>query len=386
MTLRIPVRTKMLVWALSRAGKTTEELAHRFPKIYEWESGEVQPTLKQLEAFASAVHVPFGYLLLPDPPDEPFPLPDFRTLNGAPLKAPSPDLMDTVRACLERQAWYRDFMRENGQDALGFVASATTADSPATIAQRIADFLDFQVEDRAGLTDADAAMREFVRKAEDAGVLIMVSGIVGSNTHRTLMTDEFRGFAIVDPLAPLIFVNSADTKSARLFTLAHELAHIWLGASALSNTGAAPVANARAEEVWCNRVAAELLVPLNALRADLREFESLDETISRLRRKYKVSALVLLRRLLDAGNLSRPEFDRAWNGEMARLIGIDAKQTSSGGDFYNTTAGRVGRRFATAVYVSALEGQTLFRDAYRMLGISKTATFNEFGRVIGVTI
>lgn len=376
----------MLVWARERAGKPLEAAKERFPKLLEWESGQTQPTLKQLEAFAAFVHVPLGYLLLPEPPEEPFPLPDFRTLNGAALEKPSPDLIDTVRACLERQSWYKDYLRQSGQGNLAFVGSAKLSDDPVSVAGRIADTLHFTVHDRIKLPDADAALREFVRSAENVGMLIMISGIVGSNTHRALRPDEFRGFAIADVAAPLVFVNGADAKSARLFTLAHEIAHIWLGESALSNSGPTPTSSARKEEVWCNKVAAELLMPLVTLSADLDSSEDLTAVVARLRKKYKVSALVALRRLLDIGYLTRQQFERAWSAEMARLNALEANQSSGGGDFYNTTAGRVGRRFARAVYISALEGQTLFRDAYRMLGISKTETFNEFGRVIGATL
>jgi len=377
----------MLIWARERAGKSQDELSARFPKIAEWEAETSQPTLKQLEDFANAVHVPFGYLFLPTPPDEPVPLPDFRTINSAVVRRPSPDLLDTVNICKERQSWFRDHVRQYGADGLNFVGSAGLNDRPEHVAQRISAKLSFSVEDRVSIADPDASMRAFVSKVEDIGVLVMMSGIVGSNTRRTLDPSEFRGFALSDTYAPLIFINAADAKSARLFTLAHELAHIWLGITALSNASALPLSHARNEEVWCNKVAAELLVPAGALRADVSAPPSeLPALVAWLRRKYKVSALAILRRLLDIDYLSRPAFDSAWAEEMERLRAIDARSTTGGGDFYRTTASRVGRRFAKAVYSSTMEGQTLYRDAHRMLGITKTETFNEFGRAIGAML
>lgn len=386
MVVRVPIDKNMLIWARERAGKNQDELLSRFPKIAEWETETTQPTLKQLEDFANAVHVPFGYLFLSKPPEEPVPLPDFRTVKSEMVRRPSPDLLDTVHICKERQAWFRDHVRQFGSDGLDFVGSARLSDRPEQIAKRIATKLNFTVDDRVAISDADASMRAFVSKLEDIGILVMISGIVGSNTSRGLDPSEFRGFALSDVFAPLIFINGADAKSARLFTLAHELAHIWLGMTALSNASAAPLAQARTEEAWCNKVAAELLVPEHALREDVTSARDVPALIAWLRRKYKVSALVILRRLLDVEYLSRPAFDSAWADELARLRAADVRSAEGGGDFYRTTASRVGRRFAKAVISSTLEGQTLFRDAHRMLGIAKTETFNEFGRVIGATL
>jgi Zn-dependent peptidase ImmA (M78 family) len=168
-----------------------------------------------------------------------------------------------------------------------------------------------------------------------------------------------------------------------MFTLAHELAHLWLGASAVSDAGAAPLDGYRREEVWCNAVAAELLVPLAALRPALVPDEPLDRSLARLARQFKVGTLVILRRLLDVGALDRPTFDRAWAAERERLRDV-AAASAGGGDFYRTTLSRVSRRFARALVESTLEGQTLYRDAFRMLGVSKSETFNNIGREVGV--
>ena len=354
-------------------------MAAKFKKLPEWESGETQPTLKQLEAFARTVHVPFGYLFLPKPPDEAMPIPDFRTFAGHAVTRPSPNLLDTIYACQERQSWYRDFARVAGEPDLGFVGSASIETSPETVAARMRETLGFDLAARRECPTWTDALRLFIRQADEAGVLVMVSGIVMSNTSRPLDPAGFRGFALCDPLAPLIFVNGKDTKAAQMFTLTHELAHIWLGASALSNLGAAPNTGFRREEIWCNAVAAELLVPLDTLRSELRRNEPLPDALSRLARIYKVSRLVILRRLLDAGCLTREGFDAAWAQENERLRKL-VQAGSGGGDFYRTTVSRVGRRFARALVVSTLEGQTLYRDAFRMLGVKKTETFNNLGR------
>ena len=134
-------------------------------------------------------------------------------------------------------------------------------------------------------------------------------------------------------------------------------------------------------ESWCNRVAAELLVPLDALRKALLPDENLQAAMTRLARRFKVSTLVILRRIHDAGRLSERQLWAAYREELDRLL---AMPRGTGGDFYLTEAARVGRRFARALVASTLEGQTLHRDAFRMLGVKKLATFRELGRTLGV--
>jgi len=381
---RVPVNPELLQWACERSGMDHEDLVAKFGKLPEWQSGETQPTLKQLEAFARAVHVPVGYLFLSRPPEEPVPIPDFRTLAGRTVSRPSPNLLDTIYSCQERQSWYRDFVRVTGEAALPFVGSAKVETPAETVAAEMRETLAFDLAARRDCTTWTEALRLFVRQADAAGVLVMVSGVVMSNNRRRLDPEEFRGFALSDPLAPLIFVNGADTKAAQMFTLAHELAHLWLGETALSNLGVAPRPGARREEVWCNAVAAELLVPLAALRADLQEDEPLPDALSRLARTFKVSTLVILRRLLDAGWIDRARFEVAWAAELERLRHLVQQGGSGGGDFYRTTLSRVSRRFARALVASTLEGQTLYRDAFRMLGVSRSETFNNLGREVGV--
>ena len=379
--IRVPIEPELLRWARERAGKSEEDLSGRFKKFPAWESGEAQPTLKQLEAFARAVHVPVGYLFLSEPPDEPVPIPDFRTFAGEAVSRPSPNLLDTIYTCQDRQNWYREFARVEGQKEYTFVGSATV-DTPAeVVAGEMQDILGFDLAARRNCSTWTDALRMFIRHADDAGVLTMVSGVVMSNNHRRLDPMEFRGFCLSDPLAPLIFVNGADTKAAQIFTLAHELAHLWLGDTALSNAGVETL-EGRSEEIWCNAVAVEFLTPLSALRVYLRDGESLPDSLPRLARIFKVSKLVVLRRLFDVGRLDRATFDAAWNEEVERLRAFDRGR--GGGDFYRTTPARVSRRFVRALVVSTIEGQTLYRDAFRMLGISKTSTFSNLGREVGV--
>jgi Zn-dependent peptidase ImmA (M78 family) len=378
--MRVEVKPELLRWARERAGLSLGMLERRFPQLEAWERGEEFPTLKQMESFSKATHTPVGYLFLPAPPTERVPIPDFRTAGSARIAQPSPDLLETIYICQQRQEWYRDFARSTGEASLAFVGSMQLTDDVVQAAASLRSALGFDVEERRTLRTWTDALRRFIEQADAQGVLVMVSGVVGSNNQRKLAPEEFRGFALADDLAPLVFINGADTKAAQMFTLAHELAHIWLGRTALSDT--APITSpSNHVEIWCNRVAAELLVPLAILREEYRKDAELRGETERLARRFKVSTLVILRRIHDAGGLTRDQLWEAYHEELSRLL---AMPKGSGGDFYLTLAARVSKRFARSLVVSTLEGQTLYRDSLRMLGFSKLETFHELGRSLGV--
>jgi Zn-dependent peptidase ImmA (M78 family) len=379
---RVAVNPDLFRWARERSRIDTLALVSRFPKLPAWENAEAQPTLKQLENYARATHAPIGFFFLPAPPQESLPIPDFRTFAGRTVARPSPNLLDTIYACQERQSWYREFATVSSQDPRDFVGSLTMQTPPPDAAATISRTLGFDLEGRRDCPTWTDALRRFIDQADAMGVLVMVSGVVFNNNRRPLEPEEFRGFALVDSLAPLVFINGADSKAAQMFTLAHELAHLWIGASALSDSTAGATPD-QAIERWCNSVAAELLVPLDALRASLEAGERLSDTLARLARTFKVSTLVILRRLRDAGHLDPTAFRAAYAAELQRLAEI---RQGTGGDFYRTTTARVSRRFGRALVESTLEGRTLYRDAFRMLGISKTSTFKEFARRLDLTL
>jgi len=378
----VAVSIPVLRWAAQRAGLDDRALAERFPRWPRWIEGTAQPTLRQVEGFARLTHTAVGYFFLPQPPDLRLPVPDFRTLRDAALAQPSPELLDTLYLCQQRQDWYRDYARMHGLPELDFVGSVTLQSKPESVAASMRAALALSIEERSELTTWTDALRQLIKKAEDAGVLVMASSIVGSNSHRKLDVEEFRGFALADKLAPLIFLNAADSKAAQMFTLAHELAHQWLGATGVSDSQAGQVPE-KAVERWCNQVAAEMLVPLQALRAAHRPGIPVGEEIQRLARQFKVSTLVALRRLFDAGLLDQKALWGHYQDEIERLQGLDV-HSASGGNFYRTLSARTGRRFARAIVANTLEGLTSFTEAFRMLGVRKSATFYEAARELGV--
>lgn len=378
--LRAKVKPELLIWARERARLESDDLARRFPKLAAWEAGTAQPTLKQVEDFAKATHAPIGFLFLEQPPVEEIPIPDFRTIRSKTIARPSPDLLDMIYVCQQRQEWYRDFARGERISPLPFVGSVSLETSIGSTAATIRRTLGFDVDQRRRMPTWTDALRLFISQADEAGIMVMCSGVVLNNNYRQLDPEEFRGFALSDRLAPLIFINGADTRAAQMFTLAHELAHIWLGQSAVSDAQASFVPDHQVER-WCNEVAAELLVPLEILKRDYNPNQSLRSELDRLARIFKVSTLVILRRIYDAGGLSKEAFWQEYQEELKRLLAISK---SNGGNFYLTQAARVSKRFARAIVISTLEGQTLHRDAFRMLGFAKFDTFQKLGRSLGV--
>lgn len=378
--LRVDVRPELLRWARERSRRDESFLARAFPKLAEWESRRVRPTLRQLEEYARATYTPIGFFFLSVPPDDRLPIPDFRTVGSRKLPHPSPNLLDTIFACERRQAWYRSFATLAREERRSFVGSVRSTQSPEQVARAMRTELDFDVARRNDMETWDEALRSLIDHVDDAGVLVMCSGVVGNNTSRPLDVEEFRGFTLVDDLAPLIFVNARDSRSAQMFTLGHELAHVWLGAGGVSNATASDAEGSEIER-WCNAVAAELLAPLEMVRASIRPEESLDRTAQRIARTFKVSTLVALRRMLDAGRIDRATFRAEYDREATRLRN---RSKTSGGNFHATQAVRVGRRFAHALVVDTFEGNTLERDALRLLDISKPSTLQRFAENLGL--
>ena len=379
---RVAIKPELLRWACERAGFDRADLEHKFPHLAEWETEATQPTLKQVEAFAKATYTPVGFLFLQEPPVEKIPIPDFRAMDNERIGHPSPDLLDTIYVCQQRQEWFRNYARSMGESPLAFVGSARVGDDVVRTAARIREELGFDLDARRQMPTWTDALRHFIEQADGLGILVMCNGVVHNNNYRHLDPQEFRGFAMADDFAPLVFINGADTKAAQMFTLAHELAHIWLGQSAVSDSQPMAIPDQQVER-WCNEVAAELLVPLDAMRQAYRPGGELAEEAGRLARRFKVSTLVILRRILDVGGLTQEEFWEAYHAEVARLRAIPR---GSGGNFYLTQAARVSKRFAAALCTSTLEGQTRYNDAFRMLGFSKLSTFKELGRSLGVGI
>ena len=376
---RVAVKPALLQWARKRARLPVEALASRFPRLPAWERGDAQPTRKQLEAFAHATHVPVGYLFLSQPPVEQLPIPDFRMARGVAPRGPSPDLLDTIYAMQQRQAWLRETLLDGEADPLEFVGSAQVSDAPESVGREMRRILGFGDGWAAEVRTWQEAVSMLRQAIEDLGVMAVINGVVGNNTHRTLDVEEFRGFALCDSLAPLIFVNGADAKSAQMFTLVHELAHIWLGREGVSGFEDLFPHGSHTED-FCNQAAAEFLVPERELKAAWNDAKRADRTFEDLARRFKVSPIVAGRRALDLRLIDRETFFTFYHAYIAEER--RRRKGTGGGDFYSNQNTRVGVLFATHVIRAAIEGRASFKEAYDLTGL-RGGAFQEYARRLG---
>lgn len=379
---RVAVKPEMLKWARERARLQVHELTPKFKKYEQWEAGDVQPTFKQLTDFARATSTPLGYLFLEDPPEEHLYIPDFRTVRDTSVGRPSADLLETIQIMERRQAWLRDYREEEGYDPLPFVGSVTKPEPPELVAHRMRHDVGLDsgwASDVRTWTEARGMLRASM---EEMGILVVINGIVENNTHRRLDPSEFRGFVLCDDVAPAVFVNGADAKAAQTFTLAHELAHLYLGKSALFDLPHL-LPGPGDTEAFCNKVAAEFLVPGEELLAAWTGALASREPFAALARRFKVSPIVVARRCLDLKMINRQEFVEFYDDHLAQAAARERATDVSGGDFWANQAYRVGDRFARAVISATREGRLLYRDAYSLLGL-KGRTFDTYAQRLGL--
>lgn len=326
-----------------------------------WERGEKRPSFTQAMNYARQTYIPFGYLYLAEPPEESLPLPDLRTINGRRETGYSLALLDTIHWAQERQEWYRDYLISQGITENLAVGKFSVSDSVDVIVADIRSTLGLSSKPARG--HFDSYFKTLISRIETAGVLVMRSSVVNNNTSRPLLVEEFRGFALSDALAPVIFINTADCPEARLFTLAHELAHVWIGCSGVSD---GEPANHRDEEVLCNAVAAELLAPEREFLSFWDEEASWQENIAPLTSLFHVSGWVIARRALTFSLISASEY----GAFIAEKTAEHRARSKLGTPPYNRLqTARVSKTFAAAVASEALSGRMLLRDAARLIGV-----------------
>lgn len=366
--IKIDVKPEVLTWAYQRAGYDKEGAIAAFPKtksnpadLEAWLSHKDKPSVSQLQKFATKFLVPFGYLLLDTPPVESIPIPMFRGKGLS--KHFDLNVYDTILYIQRRQNWLEEYLSNNEIDTCQ-LANTIHLTTPISDAVSI---LRNELQLKPGWAfrhkDNDEAVNELAQQLEQAGIFLVFNGVVENNTHRKVKVSECRGFALFSEIAPYIFVNNADSKTAQMFTLIHEAAHIMLGESA-GHAGEdlrEDLFDQDKTESYCNKVAAEFLVPADTLhRIWMGDVRAAAE-------KFKVSEIVLARRAHDLGLMSSDEYRRFCMGYYARPI--PTKKKGNGGDFQKVSKKRVGLSFAIHVRNAVNSRQLSYTEAYRLTGL-----------------
>ena len=268
-----------------------------------------------------------------------------------------------------------------GAEPLRFVGAAADL-APSEAASEMRRALDFEVDARRGTWgDTRTAL---LRNFEALGGLTVATSMVDNNTRRPLDENEFRGFALVDDIAPLVFVNTHQTLNGQIFTLAHEMAHVWRGASGIGNES--PRNDPQSDiERWCNAVASEVLVPVDDLthRHTRVENAPLPDAVDALAHEFHCGTLVVLQALHRTGVRPITHYTEAYDAEVMRLRAFAEASEARGGDHYNNQPFRIGERLSRALVADALEGRTPLTEAMRLMSMKSASTFDEYARRLG---
>ena len=355
---RVNINPDVLLWAIEYSQRGMDAFKNKFSHVEDWLKGNSQPTVKQLEDVAKFAYIPFGYLMLSAPPNISVEkIADFRTLNNHGFSTTgeySAALRDTINIIRRRQEWLRDYKKDNAYAPVDFIGSINRNMSDDEIVGHITKVLKIPVDWRSNFHNKESTLRFFVDMVENSGISVFINGIVGNNTKRKLDVDEFRGFALVDKIAPVIFINGADATAARIFTLFHEVVHLFLGQDGLDDRS----------EPFCNRIAARLLVPKALFN---KAWEDNPHDYDELEKYFKVSQLVLYRAALTYEKINEEEYAdllRQYQAKYSKLA-----KSSGGGDFYKISPYRAGRGFCRYVNEAVNNGGLSYTEAYQLIGV-----------------
>lgn len=385
MRVDVTVSKDILDWVMSRI-RMEDISAAVAQRLLQWYNGEKTPTFNQVEEASRATGIPLGYFFLTTPPKEALPLLDYRTVDSLELQKPSRNLIDTIHNMEQIQEWAKEELVRSGASALPFVGSLKNSSQNSMFVSKIRELLGLPIDWFSQFKNPDDSFRYIRSRISDVGVIVMMNGIVGNNTHRPLAIDEFRAFALVDNYAPLVFINSNDSTSGRLFSLLHELVHILMGKDNFYNDRYSAHGQINPAETICNAVAAEILVPdvlfVSKWNETIAQSDA-DATIASLAKFFKCGMTVIARKALDHRFITKQLYAKV--SQLAVQLYNEYKKKakeSSGGDFYKTTVSRIDQRFFRMLVGSVDEGRTLHSEAFRLTNTNRS-TFHELREQTG---
>ena len=385
MRVDVTVSKDILAWVISRI--RMEDISTTVAqRLLQWYNGEKTPTFNQVEEASRATGIPLGYFFLTIPPKEELPLLDYRTVDSLELQKPSRNLVDTIHNMEQIQDWVKEELMRSGASALPFVGSLKNAKQSTQFVSKIRELLDLPIDWFCYSKTSDDSFRYIRTKISNTGIIVMMNGIVGNNTHRPLPIDEFRAFALVDNYAPLVFINSNDSTSGRLFSLLHEFVHILIGKNSFYNDRYSAHGQVNPAETICNAVAAEILVPDALFVIKWNEAiaqNDAEAAITSLARFFKCGTTVIARKALDHGFITKSIYTKV--AQLAVQMYDEQRKKakeSPGGDFYKTAVSRIDQRFFRMLVGSVAEGRTLHSEAFRLTNTTRS-TFHELREQAG---
>ena len=313
------VTPNILRWARESARMTEEIAAAKasvsIDKLKDWEAGTKYPTIKQAQALAKAYKRPFAIFFLPEIPRDFQPLQDFRKPGSKNLTTSS---IFIIREIQQKQAWIRDVYLENQNEKLDFVGRFSIRDSSQIVAQDI--LKTFRIDPTN--YKSGKPIKEWIDAAEINGIFVSRTSFIHSRLK--LDADELQGFAIADPYAPFVFINSDDWNSPQLFSLVHELAHIWIAATGISNEVAPDLVlmdKFHPVELFCNEVAANALLPKDIVLNLNPETFRTSKDVFKVAKQFGVSSFALLVRAFNLKIISLPTYQK-----LKKQADIDYKE------------------------------------------------------------
>ena len=378
------VNPDILRWARERMHLSLEDAAARAnigrkkeleppARLDAMELGNEPVTPNQLKALANLYRRPTLTFYLAKPPAIDNAIPDFRTLADAPVGDIAPNLDVLIRRLRARQQQLRELMIDEGAARLNFIGRFDRNTSADRIAEDIRGAIELPLDEQRRFADRDALFRGLRKKFEALGIFIQLVGDLGSH-HSKIEPEVFRGLVLLDDYAPIVAINPNDAAAAFLFTMLHEVAHIWLGEAGISNASAfeSGVA-ANATEQLCNSVAAEFLVP----RAPFLESwnanrgQELARKVDMLSASWKVSRAMIARRARELRLISEDDwwglyrlYQQAWRRQREQL-----QEQDGGPGWYLLAHRRLGNGLISKVLGALDSGSLTYTEASRILGV-----------------
>lgn len=380
--VNVNIQPEIIHWALSQTSE--EKLGDKLMNnISQWLSGTKTPTFNQIEDFSKKANIPLGYFFLQTPPTESLDLLEYRTVDSVQLSRPSRNLIDTIHEMESIQDWMKGYRQDFGFDRLPVVGCMKGVEDIYVIADRIRNDLELDDTWYEKVKDARESFNYIRTQLEVCGIVVMMNGVVGRNTHRALDVNEFRAFAMVDDWAPLIFINAADSNGAKLFSMLHEVVHIWLGRNDLFNDRQSRITGVSKPEVLCNAVVGELIVPKNLFLskwdiADMDVFEKITE----LAKYFRCGEIVIARKAFDCKKIDKNIYNQVVQTAIENHRRMKENKQKNSGNYYNTMGSRLDRCFIRALCESINMGRTTYTEAYRLTNTSRK-TFSEVAQRLG---